>query len=93
MRAGWIGSASERSSAASRSTAAATAACRSATHADQSGLRGCRSQRGLHAVEHRGQVAGRGGGELGVPGDLAGGVGEVHDLRAGGAPSLPPKTP
>ena len=42
--------------------------------------------------KQRCQVAGGRRGQLGVGGDLAGGVGDVHRLR-GVAPSLPPKTP
>jgi hypothetical protein len=42
--------------------------------------------------EERRQVAGGGGGERAMGGDLVRGVGHVHDLR-GGAPSWPPNSP
>ena len=48
----------------------------------------------LQAVEDRGEVARDGRGELGVAGDLAGGVGDVDDpAPAVGVRPWPPKTP
>ena len=83
MRAGWIGSASAPSSSASRS-AAARRPCPGASPTQRRPVRASapRSTAGLQAVEDRGQVAGhRRRRASACAGDLAGGVGDVHDLR------------